>query len=372
MSAWLQRNRSMVLVGLGTVAALVVAVLLNNGPRTGADHDPENPGGRGSQALARVLAQEGVEVEIVRSAGALEEQPLDASTTVLVTSASDLGTSTADRLLDAARDSTVVVAGPAPGTVEALGVEAPVSFSSLEGPQSAGCTDTGLGDLDGLDIEIDEATSYATSAGCFASDGGWFVASAGEGLVLFGAPGIMENDQVLRADNATAALRLLGQRPRVVWYVPSLDDLVGGDGVSLRSLLPPWLVPAIWLVGLAALALMWWRGRRLGPLAVEPLPVSVRSLETTEARGRLYRSASARAHAADLLRRSARDSMAAHLRLAPSEVAVLVRDVGARLDRSTADIDALIGTGAAAPRSDDELIRLAAVLAELDTEVGRT
>ncbi|HXH76871.1 DUF4350 domain-containing protein [Nocardioides sp.] len=372
MSGWFERNRSMVLIGLGTLAAIVVAALLSGGPRTGADHDPENPGARGAQALARVLEQEGVEVEIVRSAAALEEQTLDPATTVLVTSASNLGKSTADRLLEAARDSTVVVSGAAPGTVEALGVEAPVAFSSLEGTQTAACTDTGLGDFEGIDIEVDEASSYATNAGCFASDGGWFVASADEGLVLLGAPGILENDQVLRADNAAAALRLLGQQPRVVWYVPSLDDLVGDDGVSLRSLLPPWLKPALWLLGLAVLALIWWRGRRLGALAVEPLPVSVRSLETTEARGRLYRSASARQHAADVLRRSTRDSVASHLRLPPSDVDVLVRDVSARLDRTAADIDDLIGDGATAPRTDDELIRLATALAELDTEVGRT
>ncbi|MCW2833244.1 MAG: Secreted protein [Nocardioides sp.] len=372
MSGWFERNRSMVLIGLGTLTALIVAALLSGGPRTGADHDPENPGSRGSQALARVLEQEGVRVDIVRSAAALEEQTLDPATTVLVTSPSNLGTSTADRLVEAARDSTLVVAGAAPGTVEALGVDAPVALRSVEGARPADCTDTGLGNFEGIDIEVDQAASYATSAGCFASESGWIVASADEGLILLGAPGILENDQVLRADNAAAALRLLGQQPRVVWYVPSLGDLVGDDGVSLRSLLPPWLTPATWLVGLAVLALIWWRARRLGALAVEPLPVSVRSLETTEARGRLYRSASAREHAADVLRRSTRDSVASHLRLPPSDVDVLVRDVSARLDRATTDIDALIGDRAPSPGSDDELIRLAAALAELDTEVGRT
>ena len=50
---------------------------------------------------------------------------------------------------------------------------------------------------------------------------------------------------------------------------------------------------ALWLLGIAMLAVIWWRGRRLGALASEPLPVTVRSLETTEARGRLYRSTSA-------------------------------------------------------------------------------
>lgn len=372
MTDWLQRNRSLLVIGLGTLAALLVAVLFTGGPRTGADHDPENPGARGARALAQVLSDEGVEVEIVRSASALEDRSLGADTTVVVTSPDNLGQSTADRLLAAAADSTVVVAGAGPGAVEALGVDAGAAYASLAGPQAGDCTDTGLGDLSDLTIEVDGAASYATTAGCFPSESGWALASAGDDLVLLGAAGIVENDQVLRADNAAVALRLLGQHPRVVWYVPSLEDLVGDDGVSLRSLLPTWLVPAIWLLGLQVLAVIWWRGRRLGALAVEPLPVTVRSLETTEARGRLYRSASARGHAADVLRRSTRDELSTHLRLPPAEVGVLVRDVAARLDRPAADIDALIGERATAPGTDDELIRLATALAELDREVRRT
>ena len=51
---------------------------------------------------------------------------------------------------------------------------------------------------------------------------------------------------------------------------------------------------------------------------------------------------------------------------------MLVRDVAARLDRPTDDIDTLIGERATAPGTDDELIRLATALAELDREVRRT
>ncbi len=256
--------------------------------------------------------------------------------------------------------------------MEALGVEASSSYRSFAGPRSADCTDTGLGDLSGLRIEVDAGSSYATSAGCFPVEDGWAIASADDGLVLLGAVGIVENDQILRADNAAAALRLLGQHPRIVWYVPSLEDLVGDDGISLRSLLPAWLMPAVWLLGLVVLAVVWWRGRRLGALATEPLPVTVRSLETTEARGRLYRSASARGHAADVLRRTARDDLAAHLRVPTGDTDVLVRDVAERLDRSLADVHTLIGEHAPSPVTDDELIRLAAALAELDREVRRT
>ena len=90
------------------------------------------------------------------------------------------------------------------------------------------------------------------------------------------------------ADNAAVALRLLGQRGRLVWYVPDLRDVAAGDTGSSAAQLPAGLVPALWLLAVAVLATMLWRGRRLGPLVVEPLPVVVKAVESTQGRGRLY------------------------------------------------------------------------------------
>ena len=266
----------------------------------------------------------------------------------------------------------MVVAAPGPGAVRALGVEVQGRGSLPTGPRGAGCTDTGLDVLRGLAVDVDRATAWPTTAGCFGGPDGWWLASADEGLVLLGAAGILENDQVLRADNATAALRLLGRGDRLVWYVPDLADLGADDGVSLRSLLPPWLLPAVWLAGLVVVAVAWWRGRRLGPLATEPLPVTVRALETTHARGRLYRHAADREHAARALRRHSRTAAATHLHLPPGESATLVPDVARVLGRPTAEVAALLDDTAPPPRSDAELIRLATSLAALDREVRAT
>ena len=38
---------------------------------------------------------------------------------------------------------------------------------------------------------------------------------------------------------------------------------------------PKWIGPALWLTLAACLLLMFWRGRRLGRLVTEPLPVIV-------------------------------------------------------------------------------------------------
>ena len=133
-------------------------------------------------------------------------------------------------------------------------------------------------------------------------DNGALVAEPRDGVVLLGAVDVLRNGGILEADNAAVALRLLGQHERLVWYVPDVADLAADDAVTLSSLLPGLAAARLWLVALALLALVIWRGRRLGALATEPLPVVVRAIETTRSRGRLYRRADDRAHAAATLR----------------------------------------------------------------------
>lgn len=367
----LSRHRTTLVLVAATLLALGVAVLLGPGNRTTAAHDPDNPGSTGARALAQVLRDEGVEVTVARDAAALEAQEVDGSTTVLVTTSEHLGASTATRLLEHAREARVVVAAPGPGTTEALGVARLPEGVAPGSAVQAGCEGTGPG-LSGLRLQVDSGLAYPTADGCFPEGEGWLAAAPRPGLTLLGAPGILENDQVLRADNAAVALRLLGQEPRLVWYVPDLADLGADDGVSLRSLLPPWLAPALWLLLLAVLALVWWRARRLGPLAVEPLPVTVRAIETTQGRGRLYRRAGDRAHVAAVLREAARTDAARHLRLPPAAGDEVVRELARRTGRPLGDLELLVGSRAPAPATDDALIRLASDLAELDREVHRT
>jgi len=223
---------------------------------------------------------------------------------------------------------------------------------------------------DGLSVRVVEADAYR-APGCFRAPEGVLVAHPREGLTLLGAPAVLTNDQILEGDNAAVALRLLGARQRLVWYVPSLADLAGADSVSVRSLLPRWLTPGLWLLLCVAIAVVAWRGRRLGPLAREPLPVSVKAVETTRNLGRLYRRSGDREHAARALRTATRLRLSQRLRL-PRRVdpARLVDDVAARTGRPAAEIEDLIGSTAFPPRDDRELARLAQRLGELDREVS--
>ncbi|WP_395659555.1 DUF4350 domain-containing protein [Nocardioides sp.] len=369
MSAWLRRHRATVVVLAGLVVAVAVVALTGRGASTGARLDPDNPAPAGAQAVARVLADQGVDVTVVRDADGLDRAGVDADTTVVVTSSELLGRSTISRLRDDTAEGRLVVVEPGPGTTRALGVSAPPYRVALDDPRPADCAEP---TLDGLDLVVDTALEYPVDDGCFTGQHGSLVAEPRPGLVLLGAGDVLSNDQVLRADDAAVALRLLGGTDRLVWYVPTLDDLVAGDGVSLSTLLPDWLRPSLVLGAVAVLALMLWRARRLGPLAVEPLPVVVKAVETTRSRGRLYRRAGDRAHAAGVLRAAARQRAADRLGLgARVDPDALVRELARHTGRPAAEVDALLGPRAPDPASDQDLITLASSLAELDREVRR-
>jgi hypothetical protein len=367
---FLRRHRATLVIGLALVAAVAVAIALGGGTQTSMSMDPDNPDPGGTRAVARVLEDEGVDVEVARDADELEALEVDDHTSVVVVLPELLGTSTIDRLRDhAAGAHTLILVGAGPGAADAFGVPGGGTTIPLTDGRAADCDDPRFA---GLTVEVDTTAVYP-DGDCFAGKAGSVVAQPEEGLVLFGADQALTNDQVLRADNAAVALRLLGQDRRLVWYVPSLTDLTGSDGVSLQSLLPRWIRPGLALLAVVMVALIVWRARRLGPLATEPLPVVVRAVETTRSLGRLYRRSGDRGHAAEALRRAARARLAERLRLG-STIApdVLVREVARRTGRRVEEVAAVLGPGAGVPSSDRDLIGLAGQLAELDREVRRT
>jgi hypothetical protein len=362
-----RRHRSTALVLLGLVAAVAVVVVLGGGASHGGTLDPANPGPEGAQALARVLEDHGVDVTVVRGADDLDDAVVGPGTTVLVTSTDALGSSTIARLVEHAEGAPIVMAGAGPGPVHALGSRDLPNRVEVDA-RPADCADPRFS---GLTVEVDRALAYPGERGCFAGAEGSLLVER-RGVTLFGADQALRNDTVLRGDNAAVVLRLLGADDRLVWYVPSFDDLVGDDGVSASSLLPRWLAPGLWLGAIAVGALMLWRGRWLGPLATEPLPVVVKAIETTRSRGRLYRRAGDRAHAAAALREAARARAARHLRTGTTTPTALVRDVARHVGRPESEVADLLGTDAPAPGTDRDLIALATDLAALDREVRRT
>ena len=83
---------------------------------------------------------------------------------------------------------------------------------------------------------------------------------------LLGSPDILYNDRLDEQGNASLALQLLGSRPHLVWYLPSLSDASATDaGRGQRGFLD--LLPSGWLWGTAP-ALLRRRPRR--PVARPP------------------------------------------------------------------------------------------------------
>lgn len=379
--SWLRRHRALVAIAVAVLALLAaLSVVTAQSEARGTRLDPRNPSPDGAQALAQVLGDEGVPVQIVRSAAALDAARVDRRTTVVVTSPGNLGRATTARLRQrvAAAGSLVL---PDPGTALLRYLRLPVVQDTVSAGLvvDARCDDPLLA---GLAIAVPPSTGYRSesadagiAAACFPGEGedpaSYVVrVDAAVRTYVVGADDLLTNERIDRSDNAAVALRLLGRQERLVWYVPDLADVPVGDTGSLAAQLPRGLFPSLWLVGAAALSAMVWRGRRLGPLVVEPLPVVVKAIESTQGRGRLYRRVRDREHAARILRGATARRLRTRLRLPPtSEPAALTTAVAATTGRTPAELDDLLVTR---PVPDDRsLTRLAADLAALEKEVHR-
>jgi hypothetical protein len=370
-----RRNRGTTLL---VVALLVVVALLSlvtaRHVTQGEPLDPDNPSPDGAQAVARVLEQQGVEVDVVRRAAELERATIDADTTVMVTSPERLGTGTATQVeVRTITAGAVVLAAPGRTLVRSLGLPLREADARNDTRREADCADPLLA---GLTLDVPRSVGYRGSGPfltrCFAGGGdraGALVVRVDRGTPVYavGATDLFSNERVDRGDNAAAALRLLGQHGRLVWYVPDPRDIRAGDSGSFAAQLPRGLLPALWLVAAAVLATMLWRGRRLGPLVVEPLPVVVKAVESTQGRGRLYHRVRDRSHAAGILRAATVRRVTARLRLPQGDPRGLVEAVARATGIDPWRVhDVLVDRPVP---DDDALVRLAADLAALEREV---
>jgi hypothetical protein len=377
------------------VAAVLAAVVLATaflfvsqgpGPASSAPLDPRNPTANGAQALARVLESQGVRVDIARGQAELERAGADADTTVLVARTSPLAESTTRNLAQVASGAErLVLIGPDRGVLRYLAPEVGVT-EARRAAQDLVATDCGTSDVrpgETLSRSQLEYRSSLADAACFTHDGSSvYLSLARRGrippIVLVGSTTAPSNDQVTEASNAAILLRVLGHSDRVVWYVPTREDVPVTDESGLGSMVPAWMGPVLALGGVAFLGLVLWRGRRFGRLVAEPLPVVVRAVETTESRGRLYRRARDASRAGATLQLATRTRLADYLGLPRPSPSIsergaeqaLVSAVSAVTGRPAADVGALLL--GPPPTRDDHLLGLATELAALEKEVRRS
>jgi hypothetical protein len=188
-------------------------------------------------------------------------------------------------------------------------------------------------------------------------------------VTILGDENLITNGAILDADNAAIALHLFGQTNRLIWYVPTVADIAASDATS-RSIAPDWFKPGLVLAASAVVLLCLWRGRRLGPLVTEPLPVVVRAVETTESRGRMYRSSRDRTRALSVLQLATTRRLAAYLGLPVSSTLSSVAAAAAAVSgrRYQEVLDLLTSSEA---QDDSSLLERANTLAALEKEVCR-
>jgi len=368
------------LIVVGLLLAVTMAVtVLTPAPGNTAELDPANPAPGGAQALAHVLSDHGVNVTVVRTERELLDRTVDGATTVVITRTDQLSGRTAGTALDhIASAAGVVLLNPDPEVTKGMGLAVDSHLAFLT-DVAAGCRGAEVDE----DFRLAQAgraytpTNASAATTCFPDEddgGGAMVslpASAGRPPVtLLGSVGLITNEKILDADNAAIALHLFGQTDRLVWYIPSLADVTAAESAS-RAIAPTWFLPGVVLATSAVVLLCLWRGRRLGRLVTEPLPVVVRAVETTESRGRMYRKFRDRTRALAVLQLATRRRLAAYLGLSTSsDVSGVAAAAAAVSGRSYQDVLYLLS--ASPPLDDSSLLELANTLAALEKEVRRT
>lgn len=380
MSADTQRRPTwlVVLIVIAVLAAVLAAVArgyYRDGPL-----EPDAPTGQGSRAAVSVLRDLGVEVETQRhTADAVED--LAEGRTVLVTDPGALSGEQLQTLSGALESSsgTLVLVQPDFVTLGYLtsvispagAVRTPTSVEAGDGCDGAGFRARTI-HVPGEEGLVGPATTYRTAGdatGCFTSGAGALVAVAAN-VVVLGSPDLLTNDGIGEADNSALVLNALGGAGSLTWYVPSPGDPMASTGPDLLSYLPDWASSvALWLLITVAITLIAF-SRRLGPVVVEPLPVTVRPQELVLGRARLQQQARARDSAAASLRTASMRRLADRLGIRQVETLdALVAALTPHLEQPPERIRSLLGPTPV--RSDHDLVQLAHDLDLLEKEIDR-
>ena len=289
------------------LVAIVILVAQGSGTASGVPNSPEDPSPVGAKAIAQVLGQEGVDVATPTSFAAARSALASGGTLFVVDPDHYLPTARLEELAKSA-DHVVLLspgrdalAALAPGVRAAGTVGARTLSASCDLPaavRAGTVSGTGSG------YRVD---SSARATSCFPS--GDRVRSVvdlshdGLRVTVVGTTSVFTNEAVPLHGNAALALGLLGDQRHLTWYLPGFEDAGAGDTPqTIGELTGAWVTPALILLLVTAIVAGFWRGRRLGPLVIERMPVVVRSAETVEGRARLYQRGSARLRALDALR----------------------------------------------------------------------
>lgn len=320
----------------GVIVLVVVIILIAGAARTSGPFSPDSTEPSGAKALATLLEDHNVDVtgtEYVEDAFGP-----GAGKTLLIAPTGSLGRADWQQIFGSGW-SHIVLVQPSPRALEILApgvLDASQNLARIS--RSPDCdlpaaVKAGTATVGGVSYSAPD--SAVTCYGDGINHTLVRVESAGKIVDVVGSARTFTNAELAKDGNAALALNLLGTHSELVWYLPQYEssgpEPQDGDGPPL---VPPDVRYIAWALAFAALIVALWRGRQLGPVVPEPLPVIVHAAETTEGRARLYRRSRARDRAAAALRESALGKLhKAHGIPRRSDPVAVVTTVAARTGR---------------------------------------
>ena len=309
--------RPMIIIVVFSLLLVIAASIL---PAAGYNNAPvgiRNKEGDGARALAQVLGDHGISV---RDVNAQQAASVDENTTLVVIFPSRMTEEMAKAI--ETRTNVVYVGleeDHGSYSVYLQGLRSSRTYSSKTW-LTPGCTS----DIAGRTQHL-QASDYVLSGTadgwnlCFSDDGRNYAyaerSDSGRFRALIPDSLRLRNRAISEGGNAALAINAIGRTRRshgIRRRAPILRRARRRRSCSP----PPYLMPAFLMIIAACLLAGLARGRRLGPLTSERLPIEVPASETLIGKARLMRSQRAYEHAAQALRSSTASRIATALGVA--------------------------------------------------------
>lgn len=355
------------LVAVGAVAAISTYL---TAPSPGGGMDPASTQPKGAHALVALLRDHGVTVVVADSVNDVEKAAQPGTLLLFAQTQRVTSESLLKRLADTPGDLLLMEPTSHARAALAPGIRS-VGATVLDGMPNCALREANrAGSVDFGPSNTYHAAADQAITSCY---GGALVRYRdGERVVtVVGSTDFMTNGGLLQAGNAALAMNLAGQHPRLVWYAPQRIEGGASSSATIFDLIPDnviWMVIQLWLV---VILIALWKGRRVGPLVAEELPVVVRASETVEGRGRLYRSRRARDRAAHALRAATLQRLLPRLGLAADTSTPAAIVAVAQRSRSHPESVRHILFGPP-PVTDADLVQLARALDDIERQVAQT
>lgn len=364
------RTGRWVLWALVLVVAVAAVTTYLTAPRPGGRMDPSATSPEGAHALVALLRDHGVDVVVADDIDAVQRAARPDTLVVTVQTFHLVNEDVLRRLAAVPGDRLVVE--PVSRTREILAPEIRRDAAgSVGGPPDCDLREaTRAGDVQLGASDTFDASGDVRVTRCYE---GALVryTDAGRTVTVVGTANFMMNSGLVKQGNAALAMNLAGAKPRVIWYAPQRSEGESTGAASIYDLIPEHVMWIVLQLCLVVLLVSLWRGRRIGPLVAERLPVVVRASETVEGRGRLYRSRRASDRAAEALRTATLQRTLPRLGLEPNAgPAAVVQTLAQRTGQDAQAVGhALFGPP---PATDTDLVNLAHALDNIERQVAQS